>query len=232
MKKVEQRRMLNSFRFSFVPAASLAGVHLPLEEIALTSSAQIRKLEVVVEELDKRLDRRDPEWDVSCESCWQTGWEGRGFHQRSSLSGFEQLWLFLMAAKKEPQRWIFQAMSTFAPPIVIFQVKTCFFVYNIIWAYIDGIITDLAPINFWLGWTQSIPIFCYDNITGECILTKFGRGSSRPLFSTWWGLWLLVQRSTRKISWPLSICWLPWWDISSPNWSCPPTWRFKLRSWK
>lgn len=144
MKKVEQRRMLNSFRFSFVPAASLAGVHLPLEEIALTSSAQIRKLEVVVEELDKRLDRRDPEWDVSCESCWQTGWEGRGFHQRSSLSGFEQLWLFLMAAKKEPQRWIFQAMSTFAPPIVIFQVKTCFFVYNIIWAYIDGIITDLV----------------------------------------------------------------------------------------
>ncbi|XP_019748957.1 gamma-parvin isoform X3 [Hippocampus comes] len=45
--------------------ASLAGVHLPLEEIALTSSAQIRKLEIVVEELDKRLGRRDPEWDVS-----------------------------------------------------------------------------------------------------------------------------------------------------------------------
>uniref|UniRef100_A0A3Q2XI25 Parvin, gamma n=1 Tax=Hippocampus comes TaxID=109280 RepID=A0A3Q2XI25_HIPCM len=54
--------------------ASLAGVHLPLEEIALTSSAQIRKLEIVVEELDKRLGRRDPEWD------------GRGFHQRNLLA--------------------------------------------------------------------------------------------------------------------------------------------------
>ncbi|XP_051916704.1 gamma-parvin isoform X3 [Hippocampus zosterae] len=45
--------------------ASLAGVHLPLEEIALTSSAQIRKLEVVMQELDKRLDRRAPKCDVS-----------------------------------------------------------------------------------------------------------------------------------------------------------------------
>ncbi|XP_049579609.1 gamma-parvin isoform X3 [Syngnathus scovelli] len=43
----------------------LAGVHLPLEEIALSSSAQIRKLEAVMKELDKRLDQPDSKWDVS-----------------------------------------------------------------------------------------------------------------------------------------------------------------------
>ncbi|XP_061533981.1 gamma-parvin isoform X2 [Phycodurus eques] len=45
--------------------ARLAGVRLSLEEIALTSSAQIRKLEAVMEELDKRLDQSDTKWDVS-----------------------------------------------------------------------------------------------------------------------------------------------------------------------
>ncbi|XP_077425654.1 gamma-parvin [Vanacampus margaritifer] len=44
---------------------SLAGVRLPLEEIALTSWAQIRKLEAVVGELDKRLRQPDNKWDVS-----------------------------------------------------------------------------------------------------------------------------------------------------------------------
>ncbi|XP_061915622.1 gamma-parvin isoform X2 [Entelurus aequoreus] len=45
--------------------ARLAGVHLTLEEMALTSSAQIHKLEAVLEELDKRLDQQDTKWDVS-----------------------------------------------------------------------------------------------------------------------------------------------------------------------
>ncbi|XP_070764031.1 gamma-parvin [Enoplosus armatus] len=45
----------------------LAGVHLPVEEIALTSTAQIRKLEVILEELDKRLGLQDSsriKWNV------------------------------------------------------------------------------------------------------------------------------------------------------------------------
>ncbi|XP_008274348.1 gamma-parvin isoform X2 [Stegastes partitus] len=45
----------------------LAGVHLTMDEIALTSTAQIRKLEVVLEELDKRLglqDCSDIKWNV------------------------------------------------------------------------------------------------------------------------------------------------------------------------
>lgn len=37
----------------------LAGVKLPVEEIALTSTAQIRKLEVILEELDRRLSQQD-----------------------------------------------------------------------------------------------------------------------------------------------------------------------------
>ncbi|KAI3371124.1 hypothetical protein L3Q82_023762 [Scortum barcoo] len=37
----------------------LADVHLPVEEIALTSNAQIHKLEVILEELDKRLGLQD-----------------------------------------------------------------------------------------------------------------------------------------------------------------------------
>ncbi|CAN9498966.1 unnamed protein product [Ophioblennius macclurei] len=45
----------------------LGGVHLTVEEIALTSTAQIHKLEVVLEELDKRLGLHDGggiKWDV------------------------------------------------------------------------------------------------------------------------------------------------------------------------
>ncbi|XP_070687166.1 gamma-parvin [Pempheris klunzingeri] len=45
----------------------LAGVHLSVEEIALTSAAQIRKLEVILEELDKRLGQEDSsriKWNV------------------------------------------------------------------------------------------------------------------------------------------------------------------------
>ncbi|XP_072770114.1 gamma-parvin isoform X1 [Nerophis lumbriciformis] len=45
--------------------ARLAGVHLTLEEMALTPSAQIHKLEAVLEELDKSLDQQDTKWDVS-----------------------------------------------------------------------------------------------------------------------------------------------------------------------
>ncbi|XP_071390798.1 gamma-parvin [Centroberyx affinis] len=45
----------------------LAGVHLPVEEMALTSAAQIRKLEVILEELDTRLGLKDSaliKWDI------------------------------------------------------------------------------------------------------------------------------------------------------------------------
>uniref|UniRef100_A0A1A7X1K4 Parvin, gamma n=1 Tax=Iconisemion striatum TaxID=60296 RepID=A0A1A7X1K4_9TELE len=45
----------------------LASVHLSVEEIALTSSAQIHKLEVILEELDKRLGLQDSspiKWNV------------------------------------------------------------------------------------------------------------------------------------------------------------------------
>uniref|UniRef100_A0A3P9JAA6 Parvin, gamma n=1 Tax=Oryzias latipes TaxID=8090 RepID=A0A3P9JAA6_ORYLA len=45
----------------------LAGVHLPVDEIALTTSAQIQKLEVILEELNKRLGLQDSsviKWNV------------------------------------------------------------------------------------------------------------------------------------------------------------------------
>nr|XP_057931653.1 gamma-parvin [Doryrhamphus excisus]XP_057931655.1 gamma-parvin [Doryrhamphus excisus]XP_057931656.1 gamma-parvin [Doryrhamphus excisus] len=45
--------------------ARLTGVRLSLEEIALTASAQIRKLEAVLEELDQRLGQQETKWDVS-----------------------------------------------------------------------------------------------------------------------------------------------------------------------
>ncbi|XP_075894218.1 gamma-parvin isoform X2 [Nelusetta ayraudi] len=44
-----------------------SGVHLPVNEIALTSAAQIQKLQVILEELDQRLgleDRSQIKWDV------------------------------------------------------------------------------------------------------------------------------------------------------------------------
>ncbi|XP_071349813.1 gamma-parvin isoform X1 [Trachinotus anak] len=47
--------------------SSLAGVHLPVDEIALTSAAQIHKLEVILEELDKRLGLQDSsqiKWNI------------------------------------------------------------------------------------------------------------------------------------------------------------------------
>lgn len=53
-------------------AARLGGVHVPVEEMALTSSAQIRKLELILEELDKRLGPQDGsgiKWNVKRESC-------------------------------------------------------------------------------------------------------------------------------------------------------------------
>ncbi|TKS73695.1 Gamma-parvin [Collichthys lucidus] len=47
--------------------SKLAGVHLPVEEMAMTTTAQIHKLEVVLEELDKRLGLQDSsriKWNV------------------------------------------------------------------------------------------------------------------------------------------------------------------------
>ncbi|XP_039990190.1 gamma-parvin [Xiphias gladius] len=45
--------------------SQLAGVHLPVEEMALTRTAQLHKLEVILEELDKRLGLQD-----SCQIKW------------------------------------------------------------------------------------------------------------------------------------------------------------------
>ncbi|XP_042352311.1 gamma-parvin [Plectropomus leopardus] len=45
----------------------LAGIHLPVEDIALTSTAQIRKLGMILEELDRRLGPQDSsgiKWNV------------------------------------------------------------------------------------------------------------------------------------------------------------------------
>lgn len=47
--------------------SSLAGVHLPVEEISVTSIAQIRKLEAILKELDKRLGLQDSsqiKWNI------------------------------------------------------------------------------------------------------------------------------------------------------------------------
>lgn len=55
-----------------IAPARLAGVNLPVEEISLTSAAQIRKLEVILEELDKRLGLQDSSqirWNIKRESC-------------------------------------------------------------------------------------------------------------------------------------------------------------------
>lgn len=57
-------------------AARFSGVHLPVNEIALTSAAQIQKLQVILEELDQRLgleDRSQIKWDVKRESRSQMG---------------------------------------------------------------------------------------------------------------------------------------------------------------
>uniref|UniRef100_A0A3B4FDK6 Parvin gamma n=1 Tax=Pundamilia nyererei TaxID=303518 RepID=A0A3B4FDK6_9CICH len=50
----------------------LADVHLNVEEIALTSTAQIRKLEIIMEELGKRLGTQDSsqiKWNVKLNKC-------------------------------------------------------------------------------------------------------------------------------------------------------------------
>ncbi|KAF0040616.1 hypothetical protein F2P81_006514, partial [Scophthalmus maximus] len=59
---------LSSRLFSFVSEnRRLASVHLPVEDIALTSAAQIRKLELVLAELDKSLGLQDSsqiKWNI------------------------------------------------------------------------------------------------------------------------------------------------------------------------
>lgn len=59
-------------------------MHLPVEEMAMTTTAQIHKLEVVLEELDKRLGLQDSsriKWNVKRESCSRLG-----FNKRSNKS--------------------------------------------------------------------------------------------------------------------------------------------------
>lgn len=45
-------------------------------------------------------------------------------------------------------------------------------------------------------------------------------------------LLLACQSSTTKTSWPPFICWLPWWNDSSPNWICLRMWRLKSWLWR
>lgn len=57
-----------------ISAVRLAGVRVSVEEIALSSTAQIRKLEVILEEVDKTLGLQDGsglKWNVKRESCGQ-----------------------------------------------------------------------------------------------------------------------------------------------------------------
>ncbi|KAG7230942.1 hypothetical protein INR49_024971 [Caranx melampygus] len=60
-RKEEDTESIESFHASFT------SVNLPVEEISLTSTAQIRKLEVILEELDKRLGLQDSsqiKWNI------------------------------------------------------------------------------------------------------------------------------------------------------------------------
>uniref|UniRef100_A0A3P8SD00 Parvin, gamma n=1 Tax=Amphiprion percula TaxID=161767 RepID=A0A3P8SD00_AMPPE len=57
--------------------SQLAGVHLTVEEIALTSTAQIRKLEMILEELDKRLGLQD---------CSHIKWNVKLIHNKDLLA--------------------------------------------------------------------------------------------------------------------------------------------------
>uniref|UniRef100_A0AAQ5ZKJ0 Calponin-homology (CH) domain-containing protein n=1 Tax=Amphiprion ocellaris TaxID=80972 RepID=A0AAQ5ZKJ0_AMPOC len=57
--------------------SQLAGVHLTVEEIALTSTAQIRKLEMIIEELDKRLGLQD---------CSHIKWNVKLIHNKDLLA--------------------------------------------------------------------------------------------------------------------------------------------------
>lgn len=70
-------------------------MHLSVEEMALTSPAQIRKLEVILEELDKRLGLQDSsriKWNVKRESCSQLGFSNKATSRQmfcSSGNNFE-----------------------------------------------------------------------------------------------------------------------------------------------
>lgn len=69
-------------------AARFSGVHLPVNEIALTSEAQIHKLQVIIKELDQRLgleDRSRIKWDVKRESCGQMGFSSKATSQQMFL---------------------------------------------------------------------------------------------------------------------------------------------------
>lgn len=73
-----------------ISTARLAGVHLSVEEMALTSTAQIRKLEVILEELDKRLGLQDSsriKWNVKRESCSRLGFINEATSEQMFCSG-------------------------------------------------------------------------------------------------------------------------------------------------
>lgn len=72
-----------------ISSARLADVHLNVEEIALTSTAQIRKLEIIMEELGKRLGTQDSsqiKWNVKRESCCRLGFANKQVNKCSLLA--------------------------------------------------------------------------------------------------------------------------------------------------
>ena len=56
---------------SVLSVVSLAGVQLPVDEIAVTSAAQIHKLEIILEALNNKLELKEStiKWSVKRESC-------------------------------------------------------------------------------------------------------------------------------------------------------------------
>lgn len=69
-------------------ADRFSGIHLPVNEIALTSEAQIHKLQVTLKELDQRLgleDRSRIKWDVKRESRSQMGFGSKATSRQMFL---------------------------------------------------------------------------------------------------------------------------------------------------
>lgn len=79
---------------SLIFVGRFAGIQLPVEEIALTSNAQIHKLEVVLEELDKRLGLQDSsriKWNIKRESRSQMGLGNKATSRQMFLSAGNKL---------------------------------------------------------------------------------------------------------------------------------------------
>lgn len=76
--------------YFLISTARLAGVHLSVEDIALTSMTQIRKLELILGELDKRLglqDSNQTKWNVKRESCSWLGFNNEATSEQMFCPG-------------------------------------------------------------------------------------------------------------------------------------------------